>query len=225
MRRAASSASSTSPVSAPICRTCRCANAPSATSIPDWIRGEITAVARIAHLEHAEFDQESGPVWMLHVLGKGNVARDVPLPTALMAQLAAYLAARGLSEHPARCPPDTPLIARDATWEQKHKQTSDGAMSASALYKMLKRFFREAADALEAEDAAGAARLRQASTHWLRHTHGSHAVADEVPLEVVRNKLGHASLNTTTIYVNTERLKRYREMERFAKKRLDPAMP
>ncbi len=180
--------------------------------------------ARIAHLEYVELDQETGPVWMLHVLGKGNIARDVPVPTALMTELAAYLAARGLSEHPARCPPDTPLIARDAAWEKKHQQAPDGAMGASALYKLLKRFFLEAADALEPEDAAGAIRLRQASTHWLRHTHGSHAVADDVPLEVVRNNLGHASLNTTTIYVNTERIKRYREMERFAEKRLTEAV-
>lgn len=45
-----------------------------------------------------------------------------------------------------------------------------------------------------------------------------------MPLEVVRNNLGHASLNTTTIYVNTERIKRYREMERFAEKRLTKSM-
>lgn len=192
--------------------------------MPTGLRLSELVASRIAHLEHAELDQETGPVWMLHVLGKGNIARDVPVPTALMTEFAAYLAARGLLTDPARCPPDTLLIARDPAWEQKHQQAPEGALSASALYKLLKRFFLEAADALEAEDAAGAARLRQASTHWLRHTHGSHAVADEVPLEVVRNNLGHASLNTTTIYVNTERIKRYREMERFAEKRLTKSM-
>ena len=64
-------------------------------------------------------------------------------------------------------------------------------------------------------NATKPARLRQASTHWLRHTHGSHAVADKVPLDVVQYNLGHKSLDTTSIYVTAERSRRIREMRRF----------
>ncbi len=79
----------------------------------------------------------------------------------------------------------------------------------------MKRFFTKAAAALAATDKKSAERLAQASTHWLRHTHGSHAVASGTPIEIVQNNLGHASLSTTTIYVTSERKRRYREMEKF----------
>ncbi|MGO4157029.1 tyrosine-type recombinase/integrase [Cupriavidus sp. YAF13] len=53
-----------------------------------------------------------------------------------------------------------------------------------------------------------AARLDAASTHWLRHTHISHALAAGAPLEVVQQNAGHASLDTTTRYVTTEAARR-----------------
>ena len=78
-----------------------------------------------------------------------------------------------------------------------------------------KRFFRRAAREFAREDPKAAARFERASAHWLRHTHGSHAVAANVPIEVVQNNLGHASLSTTTIYVTSEKRRRYREMAKF----------
>ena len=82
---------------------------------------------------------------------------------------------------------------------------------------MLDNVFKRAAETMEnPEDAA---RLRQASTHWLRHTHGTHAVADKVPLDVVQYILGHASLDTTSIYVTAERSRRIKEMRRFTEGR------
>ena len=36
-----------------------------------------------------------------------------------------------------------------------------------------------------------------ASLHSLRHSHGSHLVADGVPLPVVAERLGHSSVRTT----------------------------
>ena len=58
-----------------------------------------------------------------------------------------------------------------------------------------------------------------ASTHWLRHTCGSHAVEQGVPLNVVQQNFGHASLNTTTIYTTQEVETRFDEMERFMQRR------
>lgn len=78
---------------------------------------------------------------------------------------------------------------------------------------MLKRFFRRAAahctDPLIDPD-----HLRNGSTHWLRHTFGRQAAADEVPLEVIQQALGHTSLATTTIYTSTERERMIRALRR-----------
>ncbi|MGN4068042.1 tyrosine-type recombinase/integrase [Burkholderia gladioli] len=46
--------------------------------------------------------------------------------------------------------------------------------------------------------------LAELSPHTFRHTFGMQAVASEVPLDVVQKVLGHASLQTTSIYVQAE---------------------
>ncbi|MDF3831536.1 site-specific integrase [Cupriavidus basilensis] len=53
-----------------------------------------------------------------------------------------------------------------------------------------------------------AARLEAASTHWLRHTYTTHALAPGAPLEAVQQNAGHASLDTTTHYVTIEAARR-----------------
>ena len=47
--------------------------------------------------------------------------------------------------------------------------------------------------------------LKKAAPHAFRHTFGTQAVAKDVPLDVVQKVLGHASLQTTTIYVQAEK--------------------
>lgn len=85
---------------------------------------------------------------------------------------------------------------------------SHGGLSASAMYSILKSFFRECA-VLAGEDleAKGAMRgtFSKASTHWLRHTFAHHALkSSENDLTVVQSLLGHASINTTAIYVKAD---------------------
>lgn len=70
--------------------------------------------------------------------------------------------------------------------------------------------------ALAITDPAGGQRLARASSHWLRHSCGTHALEKGVPLEVVQSNLGHASLTTTTHYVTAEEQRRYREIERIS---------
>ena len=60
-----------------------------------------------------------------------------------------------------------------------------------------------------------AARLAKASTHWLRHTHASHAIAGGMPIEVAQQNVGHASLATTTVYVKTEQKRRMKAVKKF----------
>ena len=82
---------------------------------------------------------------------------------------------------------------------------------------MLKHIFARAAEI--SDNPESAARLRRASTHWLRHTFGSHAVADKAPLDVVQYILGHNSLETISIYVTAERYRRIKEMRRLSEER------
>ena len=50
---------------------------------------------------------------------------------------------------------------------------------------------------------AAISHLEQASTHWIRHTAGSH-LGEKVDLKVVSDNLGHANISTTSIHLHTE---------------------
>ena len=89
--------------------------------------------------------------------------------------------------------------------------------STSGMYQAIKRFMAGCTAGLESGDAAA---LRRATVHWLRHSHGSHAVNGRpgrtpVGVQIVRNNLGHASISTTSGYLSTERDQRVQAMEGF----------
>ncbi len=136
----------------------------------------------------------------LKVLGKGQKIRQVPLPPTTMTQLnTSYQALTG--QVLARQPPDYPLIPS--------LHNASLAVTPLAIHKTLKAFFtRLGKDTLNA-DPATAQQLLKASAHWLRHTHGSVAVEQGVPLIMIRDNLGHASIATTSHYLHTEADARY----------------
>ena len=53
------------------------------------------------------------------------------------------------------------------------------------------------------EFEAAAAHLELASTHWMRHTAGSH-LSEKADIKVVRDNLGHANISTTSVYLHSE---------------------
>lgn len=176
--------------------------------------------ARLSHLYSVPLRTELGERWMLSVRGKGDTTRRVPIARAVIAHLEAYLEARGMDTDLKRMPLDqrqrAHLVAALTNGVGAKRGRAGRALSASMVYKLLKAFFMEAASVLRDRGLISDAEpLEAASTHWLRHTCGTHAVDAGVPLHVVQKNFGHASLNTTTIYVSAEEEKRYLEMERF----------
>lgn len=173
--------------------------------------------ARIGRLYSKPMRDGLGVRWMLKVLGKGQKWRTVPMPSSVMDALSVYLRTRGLPDVPGECDPATPLIA-PLNYER------NSALGHGMLYKALKTFFEEAAFELESrghkEDAA---RVAQASTHWLRHTRGSHS-AEGMPLNLVQRLLGHASLTTTSIYTSADEEALYDAMEKELKGGLTSAV-
>ena len=174
------------------------------------------ANARCGHLRRVTVDDEDMEAWVLDVCGKRNKMREVPMPDTTMRAMSDYLESRGLSRNPSECPPETALIARVITGT--HASTlneADTRVSTGTIYLLLKDIFKR----VGAANTENAARFERASTHWLRHTFGSHAVADKAPLDVVQYILGHNSLETTSIYVTAERSRRIKEMRRLSAER------
>jgi len=59
----------------------------------------------------------------------------------------------------------------------------------------------QAADLVESDSPAVTQKLQQASPHWLRRTHATHAPASGAELNIVRDNLRHASISATSIYL------------------------
>lgn len=135
--------------------------------------------------------------WWLEVTGKGGKTRLVPGTDELMAELIRYRRSCGLSDLP-RADDHSPLL-RSLIGEPK-------ALARSAVHQIVKDVARETAVRLRArgpEHEAAAAHIEQASSHWLRHTAGSHQ-SDRVDLKAIRDNLGHSNIATTSIYVHSE---------------------
>jgi site-specific recombinase XerD len=161
--------------------------------------------ANIGRLYTMPLKDGLGVRWMLKVLGKGGRWRAAPVPTAVVDRLRQYLALRGLDTDPLRNPADTPLIARLGSKEP---------ISGSALYKMLRAVFRDAARQLAAHGKDQEAKaFERATVHWLRHTCGAHLASSGVPVNLVQKLLGHSSLATTSIYTETDDERLWVEVE------------
>ncbi len=169
--------------------------------------------------------------WVLSVTGKRNKTRDVPLADDIVACLNKHAQDfRALEESDGTSHADQPLIfalegsvpqwslSGGRVQQSVVAEQGGGALSAAGIYRMLKRFFARAA---ATAGAAGleAPRFEASSTHWMRHTFARQSLVDGAPLEVVSELMGHASIDTTSIYSTQElarkigavRLKRRRQ--------------
>jgi site-specific recombinase XerD len=147
---------------------------------------------------------EHGDHW-LHLVGKGNRPGKVALPPLARTSLDQYLVQRRLPVTPARWDPKTPLIAN-------LEQDSTTSITGTRLWNVMRRFFARAADVIATDHPAAAEKLRHASPHWMRHTHATHALARGAELTTVRDNLRHASIATTSIYLQSDEIKRARQM-------------
>ncbi|MBL8470819.1 MAG: tyrosine-type recombinase/integrase [Rhodocyclaceae bacterium] len=157
--------------------------------------GASLRVSEAAHAKTGDLSQRRGK-WWLHVVGKGGSAGDVPLSDELMADWARYRRFHGLLTIPTSLE-TSPLVMSVAG-------RSDRFLTPTAIYLVVKEVFRRAAAALEAVDLAGAATLRRASTHWLRHTSATHQADAGNDIRFIQKNLRHASIETTAIYLHAE---------------------
>lgn len=156
-----------------------------------------------ATLRDIESDAQ-GEHW-LRVKGKGRKSGKVALPPLAWNALSQYLLARGLPITPARWQLNTPLVGN-------LDEDAAGAISSVRLWAVLRRFFLQTATIVADDHPPLADKLRRASTHWMRHTHATFALAHGAELTTVRDNLRHASISTTSIYLHSDEAKRARQM-------------
>lgn len=165
------------------------------------------ANARVGWL-HPDTDEEGELAWNLHVIGKGGKEREVPLPRKLTKQLFEHLASKGLVVEGGldEIDPGTPLLSA--------LEDPMRGMAPARVYELMKAALEACARWVERTDPQAAERIRRASPHWMRHTHGRKFVEAGGDRGVLRQNLGHASDATTAIYDRSEAKRRRREVEK-----------
>lgn len=181
----------------------------------EGVQARVDDLRWVQYPDPASDDVISG--WELKVTGKGDKERIVQVPQEVVDELAKYLASRGLDANP-EAPGNRGTyllghatdVATRAPWSPRAQMAVDpkAGISHGIVYAAIKKFFKECAEQLAPIDPIGAERLATGSTHWLRHTHGTHAVAAGMPLDLLQQNMGHASLDTTTGYTTSEERRR-----------------
>ena len=142
--------------------------------------------------------QENGDGGQLTVYGKGGKTRSILLPPEVW---------RRLESHPAGCSPDAYVFRSRQSRSSTGKYTG-GRLDESQIHRIVEAAAVRAGieistDTIKRGKRAGEVVTRsRVSPHWLRHAHGSHALARGADLALVRDTLGHASIETTGRYVH-----------------------
>lgn len=167
--------------------------------------------------------------WVLDVVAedaKGGKARSVPVTKILMDAFIAYRMSFGLPAYPSHG--DTnPLLLSPRTRKLQLAggsitRTSDkrrfgawgSVQTRQGLHKIVTKRLEDAAAYLDSRgDLEGASRLRDASSHWLRHTFATATLLKGQDIRSVAALLGHSSVNTTMVYTGQQTLDLVRALE------------
>lgn len=159
----------------------------------------------LVSLRLKQIGQDDG-TWWIDLVGKGNKAGRVALPPLGLSALQRYLELRSIGLDPRRWTTDMTVVVN---------LRDELRITSARLWAIMKRAFRTVATAVRELDPpheALAEKLETASPHWMRHTHARHALARGADLLSVRDNLRHASIATTSIYLQAEDVKRARQM-------------
>lgn len=154
-------------------------------------------------------------VWMLLVLGKRSKMRKVPVSSRTIDALRSHWRDRDLDfdSQADDLPLLSPIVVPGTeTAQARHEAGSTNGYNSNSLYNVvgsaLRRVQKHAAET-SSEDAPlltpeDLAQLEDTSPHAFRHTFGTQAVDEGMPLQVAQDILGHASASTTAIYVKAK---------------------
>ena len=150
--------------------------------------------------EMGHFWQDLDGNWWLRVYGKGRKLRDTSVPTDYLEFLKRYRQSRSLSGLP----------YTDEKSVLVEKVRGQGGMTSRHLRRLVQDTFDNAYKKMSQSVGIDEARkLKEATTHWLRHTGASMEIERGRALKDLSEDLGHSSMATTdTVYVQTENKKR-----------------
>lgn len=156
--------------------------------------------SEIASALFSDVQTDKNGLYWWHVIGKGQKSSQVPVGEELLSLMVEHLSQLGVApgSYSSLHFPKLPLISS--------LSGVDVPMSPHRIWSL----FKETAamisnEALATGDKDSSDELGQASTHWLRHSAGSFQLSElGLTLAEVRDNLRHASIATTSLYVDSE---------------------
>ncbi len=140
--------------------------------------------------------------WFLHVIGKGDKLREIPIPDDLMDALAYFRLAVGLVSPSPNFQETTPLIPM-----KNLKQ----AISTRRIDQILKWAFELSAEQFKNSAPHKASKLKAASAHWLRHSYVTYLLNSGASLKVTQENAGHSNVATTMHYRHVDQTDRHKQ--------------
>ena len=150
-------------------------------------------------------DVRLDPPPQLRLMGKGRKMRAVPLMDATLELLREHQRENGLDrpEHA-----DKPLF----------QNREGGRLSRSGVRYLLQKYVQ----AVRCDHPGFTQRV---SPHTMRHTKGMHLLQSGVPLEIIRDFLGHVDVKTTEIYARANLEMKRKALEKVADVGVIPKIP
>jgi len=143
--------------------------------------------------------------WWLDVMGKGAKPRRLPVPPAMLEAWRSYRLAFGLQPDAGRAD-RTPLVLSS-------RRDDLARITDEAASEALKAVFMAGAERADGQgDHDSATALRQASTHWLRHSMLTNHANSGVQLKTLQDTAGHANIATTAGYLHKQDHERHDEI-------------
>ncbi|MFL9860045.1 site-specific integrase [Paraburkholderia madseniana] len=174
------------------------------------LRRDEAAHARREDLHLAPQGSGGAAVWALTVTGKRRKQRTVPVSAATVRALREHWVDRGrdfdapLDSAPLIVPL---LIPATGPALDRHGGVVEAPYTTDAFGHLVRQAIQRVTAGLAGRPDIPKEHLVQlanTSAHAFRHTFGTRAVARDMPVDVVQAILGHASLQTTSIYVRAE---------------------
>ena len=132
--------------------------------------------------------------WWWQITGKGKKTQLIPMNNSMLDALMRY---RQFYELPA-------LPAADESGALFMSLNGIQGVSSSTIYRMVKEIFLDCAVAITPVRPDFANKLKQASTHWMRHTSITHQADAGIELRYIKRNARHQSVETTMLYQHAE---------------------
>ncbi|KVV07346.1 tyrosine-type recombinase/integrase [Burkholderia ubonensis] len=173
------------------------------------LRREELANARMSDVLRKHDNASGEDYWTMRIIGKGGVTRTIALNETARNALQRYRTFFNASTHYFKnhCPIYLPLYG---------ERPDAHPLTDQVIYKDVLDALTNAAAALAPDHPEEAAQIGAASPHWFRHTFGSMLDGLGVSIKTIQVQLGHASIETTSIYIDKGGHEQYQAISRMS---------